>query len=1596
MKKAGIILGVFLFILLPGIFAQAQHSFPLEFPEFIQGFTTELNEKGKEIGAVAASELNIIWQNGQMEDAEKEKFIAIVNKMATKRYATNGGLSYFSQAYTALKKEDSKLDIDMEDFFMVNLEAVEKLPNDRMVTYLKWLNSYARTGYPIQKSRFYWSASQSNPKLSFETIKSEKESYVGPALTFNETDLFYKSNQYKDSTLIKGTQGTLYPLSMAFTGKGGTVTWEKVGFPAEQIFVVFEDFDVNLNFGLVKVDTVTFYYTDLIDHPLKGFFEDRNIGYRNLKKANYPYFKSFEGGVVIENFLPNIRYVGGFSMKGMRRIGTSYDIIQEPEPAEESEEISGSFLIDEENKSDEWGESNWDSYAEENASFSSDDEHDIYDDEWGDWGSAEGGYDNSAWGMSYQVVEHIPATIEILRNNKSVLKLAGEAFVLDDENMVGKKLQATLYTSDTDSLYHPSMDVLYEGSDTTVTLKKPKRSIYAQIPFTSSYHEYFLYFETIRWQLNKDQLEFTAFIDKENKVSAIESFDYFTKGRFDKYKGVLKFNPIGAIYRYSLTHPGDPIFPSSIMEEYRLMNDLPSMERTMPLLEGDGFIRYDRKSKEITPLPKLYTWSKAARKKKDFDAIQIISQVDTGFHARLDLDNMEIELNGVEYFSMSDSVFVRVIPSKERVVVENNRNLRFGGVVAAGRLNFYASDSAQSFHFDYESYSVMCDSLDSIRFVMVRNLDPEIEPTPLQKALNNTVFEGVTGAIHIDHPYNKSGEKDYPYFPVFDSYSKSYLYWASPDVEGGVYSKEKMHFAVDPFVLDSLETFDPTNLQFDGEFYSSEILPVIKQQLQVMDDNTLGFKKMTPPGGYDIYGKNGNFKEELILDSKGLRGNGTLEYLGTIAKSDSFVFHFDSVMAEVNYFNMKKGYRKGVYFPEVDASSAKYKWFTKDSTLQISSTFESLSLFEGEGSFTGTLKISEEGMIGNGEIVLGQVKVEGDSIVFSEMDFKADEAIFTILDEVEPDKVHFVAENVKIDYDVKKHVSKFSSFSPQTDLAYFPMHQYQTNLIKGVYTKDTYDLLLNNVTGLDSSDYFVSTHPAMDSLKFMATSAYYDVVDREIEVSGVDQILVADAIVMPDSAFAIIQEGGYLKPLEDATIEADKESKFHRIYDATVRINGKEDYDGSGKYDYIEVNGKEQFIEFNDIEVNSNITTMASGEITEEDGFYLTERIFFKGNARLDASRKFLEFEGEVKIESENEAFKGVWFDFKRTVVNPDSVFIPIADDLTNDIGEPLTVGLNFYPEGRTFYSTFLQPKEDEDDLEILSASGGLTFDRKKKEFKIGTREKLQGEVYKGSTVAFNDEALTITSAGFLKFPYDFEDKTINMKMAGFWKEDMRKNELSTDLLMAINMEVIPEEALEKLATTFNYMLINDETNNIDFMQRSFLESAAELLDEENKGERETEKLVRNVQDYMVYTDIKMAEQIPSTFLISGVNFNYDKRLRTMYCDSKVGLIGINGKSINKQVNAKIVYQFGTISSEGEKQPDKISIYLEVDAFNWVYLRFEEETVYTVSSYFDEYNIIVDEAINKRRSDEGFIVEMASEDEKNQFLQDFILKFIRN
>ena len=56
----------------------------------------------------------------------------------------------------------------------------------------------------------------------------------------------------------------------------------------------------------------------------------------------------------------------------------------------------------------------------------------------------------------------------------------------------------------------------------------------------------------------------------------------------------------------------------------------------------------------------------------------------------------------------------------------------------------------------------------------------------------------------------------------------SNVYYDSPGICKGAYHRDKFNYAVDPFVIDSLDNFKKEDLVFEGELLAGGIVPDLK------------------------------------------------------------------------------------------------------------------------------------------------------------------------------------------------------------------------------------------------------------------------------------------------------------------------------------------------------------------------------------------------------------------------------------------------------------------------------------------------------------------------------------------------------------------------------------------------------------------------------------------------------------------------------------------------------------------------------------------------------------------------------------------------
>jgi hypothetical protein len=234
-------------------------------------------------------------------------------------------------------------------------------------------------------------------------------------------------------------------------------------------------------------------------------------------------------------------------------------------------------------------------------------------------------------------------------------------------------------------------------------------------------------------------------------------------------------------------------------------------------------------------------------------------------------------------------------------------------------------------------------------------------------------------------------------------------------------------------------------------------------------------------------------------------------------------------------------------------------------------------------------------------------------------------------------------------------------------LASFPENKYMSYLDNITWQKENNILVMGtpaqagvteNEDGFTGARYF-SLDPAQDSLSFVSPLAYYDYDSTLLKATRVRYIDVADARIYPYREELIVNPDGKLRKIVNSGIVANRTNQYFNLFNASVNITARNSYNGTADYEYVDINNNTQLLRFREVSVNSDLTSVGSGEIISEDNFTLSPAFMFQGKFYMQADRPALTFDGGVQIMNTCENITPGWLYF-RSEINPEEVMIPV------------------------------------------------------------------------------------------------------------------------------------------------------------------------------------------------------------------------------------------------------------------------------------------------------------------------------------------------
>lgn len=1334
-----------------------------------------------------------------------------------------------------------------------------------------------------------------------------------PLVVFGETSLVCYSNN--DSSIIYNTEGVYQPIDNKWEGTKGKVTWERVNFDPDEAYAQFNRYRVNMKFSKFNIDSVLFFYKALFDEPLVGSLHENVQYFKDTSSVSYPRFRSYEQRYNISDVYEDVDYSGGFSLYGSKFIGS-------------------------------------------------------------------GDIDN-------------PAMLYFKYKGKQFVKVSSRSFTIRPEKVSSGWSSVVIYI-DNDSVYHPGLRLEYRAKDKWLEMVRVEEGT-GQSPFTNTYHNLDMNCDMVVWDLTKGKISFGGDRNISGYSSiAFSSDTYFSKPVYDMLAEISPEHPLRMLRRISKQYGRDTITLGEMVNFMR--RDEADVVVFLCNLANMGFIYYDIDKRQFAVKERVARYITAAYGLLDYDVIRFVSAPDKIGRAELDLNNYHLDIYGVQQFELSDSQQVAVRPKGDHLTVLENRDLLFSGDVYAGLFYFYVNDAV----FNFNDFEINMPAIDSIKF-KVQSFDPNDLNVYGKRNMRNVraSLENVSGVLEIDHPGNKSGIKHYPEYPVFTCKTHAKTYYYGKRIHNGTYVREKFYYEIEPFIIDSLNTFSTTGLEFTGRFVSAGIFPDLFEPLKVMPDYSLGFNYNTPSSGLPAYGGRGKFFNKLELSKKGLYGSGSLNYLTSRAVSENFLFCPDSTIADVSAFNVVAK-STATEYPSLEATDVKLKWYPYEDVMKVinKEKYKKLKtnpfdMFNGRAALHGNFELSSTGSHASGTMVIRDAEIDATLFEFSHHTIDAKSVDFRLkatysdyeLGGERREGYEIMTYDYMAHIDFSKEYGVFTSNSGES-MVDFTINQYMASIDKFEWFMNSESIKLENTqrTGMDAlkdlsieelltaemvGAKFISTNPFQDSLSFYASEALYDRKRNIIEAEGVHILRLADAAVIPDKGKLRIFKKAEMDTLYNAQMVTNIHTMYHNFYDVTLAVKGKNEFEGHGNYDYVDMTESQQKINFYRIYANKEKHTIALGKVLEEDNFTLSPYFDFYGDVTLKSANRFLYFDGGTRIKHICDTFDREWLKFAADI-DPEDVMIPVSSKPENLFYNDLTIGILVSKDTTDVYPGFIVQKGRINDKEIIYADGFLIYDEPLGEYRVSNLKKLDDKLLPGNYVSLNTKSCIIEGVG--KFALGENMGLVNLEAIGSVEHFIEDDSTLFSMVMSLDFH-FSEKALKVMYKD----IAAGGSGGVSLNSDAYLLALDHWLGSNRADEAITEV---NLFGYMK----SIPEQMQKTFVFADISLYYSSITNSFVSDKQIGIGNIGGTPLN-------LYVDGILELSREKSGDQLTLFFETGEY-WYLFEYSRGRMMAISSN-EDFNRAIretkpdDRKLFNEQTRELYMYTLSTPRKKKSFLRKF-------
>lgn len=308
MKKHYLLLGISLFLLPLWLGAQRLEKFSDNEGEFIAQLGNYMTSSKQKTLEDTYKEFEKVYKGGMFTADEMRFILQTGNAMLAQRMSASPYFSAYLNALVALKQTPNATQYysswhEVVVGMLTNMEARKVKPFQDFLEFstdffkygaLRYSNA-GTSWYPVAE-KYEWKYEQQMPVLQFEKL-----------------DLL--ASRKKDSILIKATSGAYYPVDQLWKGKGGTVSWERLGLSPD-VYAKLGAYEIDAKKSIYETADAQMHYPQFLGNKIIGGSFSDKLSTDEVTEGSYPRFESNQRVLEIRDLGQGISYVGGFRLQG--------------------------------------------------------------------------------------------------------------------------------------------------------------------------------------------------------------------------------------------------------------------------------------------------------------------------------------------------------------------------------------------------------------------------------------------------------------------------------------------------------------------------------------------------------------------------------------------------------------------------------------------------------------------------------------------------------------------------------------------------------------------------------------------------------------------------------------------------------------------------------------------------------------------------------------------------------------------------------------------------------------------------------------------------------------------------------------------------------------------------------------------------------------------------------------------------------------------------------------------------------------------------------------------------------------------------------